>query len=190
LIYFGTRISPSRILCDQPFTRSAVGSATVPYSPAPARRTCRTCAEARPTRLRRVRRLDAATMMSDNLGSGLMCASPLGRMSRCACHLLGGLSPRQTSICGESLFVLTQEPPRRIGPVVPTACMCEVLIFGPFRLVSRSDALPAVDTYRCLQVWRSYAYVKIVVIVGLRPCIISIGSFRFQVHHTQFRFVL
>ncbi len=41
LFYFGTRtISPRRILCGQPFTRPAVGSATDPYSPAPARHTC------------------------------------------------------------------------------------------------------------------------------------------------------
>ena len=88
LRYFGTRtISPRKTLCDQPFTRSAVGSAADPYGPAPARLTCRTCAEARPTRLRRVRRLDGASIMSGTLGSCLMCASPFGRMSRSACHL-------------------------------------------------------------------------------------------------------
>ncbi len=71
----------------QPFTRSAVGSAADPYGPAPARRTCRTCAQARPTRFHRVRRLDGTTMMSGTLGSCLMCASPFGHMSRSSCHL-------------------------------------------------------------------------------------------------------
>ena len=49
------------------------------FSPAPARRPCRACAEARPTRLRRVRRL-APLQSAAPRGSGLICASPSGRL--------------------------------------------------------------------------------------------------------------
>ena len=53
-------ISENRAADVRQSRESCFGSRIDPYSPAPARHTCRACAEAHPTRLRRVQRLSGA----------------------------------------------------------------------------------------------------------------------------------